>query len=75
MAASDGLTEDIVKQAEALVGEAQKQFNDNDTKREWAVAALVAAKVPESIARLAVELAVQVFRSRSFSPPAEPGLS
>ena len=58
-----GLTEDIVNHAEAPVGEAQKQFNDNDTKREWAVAALVAAKVPESIARLAVELAVQLFKS------------
>ena len=59
-----GLTEDIVTKAEALVGEAQTQFNDNATKREWAVAALVAAKVPESIARLAVELAVQVFKKK-----------
>ena len=59
-----GLTEDIVNQAEDLVGEAQRQFNDNTTRREWAVAALIAAKVPESIARLAVELAVQVFKSK-----------
>lgn len=59
-----GLTEEIVTQAEGLVGEAQKQFNDNATRREWAVAALIAAKVPESIARLAVELAVQVFKSK-----------
>jgi hypothetical protein len=51
------------------VGEAQKQFNDNATKREWAVAALIAAKVPESIARLAVELAVQVFKKK-LAPPA-----
>jgi hypothetical protein len=63
-----GLTEDIVNHAEALVGEAQKQFNDNNTKREWAVAALIAAKVPESIARLAVELAVQVFKKKLAQP-------
>ena len=38
--------------------------------REWAVAALIAAKVPESIARLSVELAVQV--SRASSPLVTP---
>ena len=64
-----GLTEDIVNQAEGLVGEAQRQFNDNATRREWAVAALIAAKVPESIARLAVELAVQVFKSKLAKQP------
>ena len=63
-----GLTEDIVNQAEGLVADAQRQFHDNDTKREWAVAALVAAKVPESIARLAVELAVQVFKKKVAQP-------
>jgi hypothetical protein len=42
-----GLTDNIVTQAEGLVGEAQRQFNDNAARREWAVAALIAAKVPE----------------------------
>jgi hypothetical protein len=41
-----GLTDDIVTQAEDLVGEAQRQFNDNATRREWAVATLIAAKGP-----------------------------
>jgi hypothetical protein len=34
------------------------------------VAALIAAKVPESIARLAVELAVHVFKSKLAKQPA-----
>ena len=62
-----GLTDDIVQQAEGLVGEAQRQFNDNTARREWAVAAMIAAKVPESIARLAVELAVQLFKEEGRS--------
>jgi transposase len=67
-----GLTDDIVNRAEGLVGEAQKQFNDNDARREWAVAALIAAKVPESIARLAIELAVQVFKSKAARTGLDP---
>jgi hypothetical protein len=59
-----GLTDDIVTLAEGLVGEAQRQFNNNATRREWSVSTLIAAKVPESIARLAVELAVQLFKKR-----------
>lgn len=42
-----------------LVAEAGKKFIDNDKRREWAVRQLMSAfPIPESIARLIIELAV-----------------
>ena len=41
-----------------------RYLQTSDARRKWVVAALIAAKVPESIARLALELAVQVFKSK-----------
>lgn len=55
-----GLTDEIVALALIWVKEAAKKELDNAGKREWVVQQLVAKKVPESIARLAVELAVRL---------------
>lgn len=58
-----GLTDDIVNVALPYVREASKKFVDNDERREWVVKALVARKVPESIARIAVELAYRIYKT------------
>lgn len=65
-----GLTDDMVKLALELVQQAQTQFADSAAKREWVVSALQAAGLPESIARLAVELAVQLWKKQAPSPTA-----
>jgi len=62
VATSSGLTDELVAKALVWVKAAAVKFVDNAAKREWAVAQLVKAKIPESIARLAVELAVQLFK-------------
>ncbi len=62
VAESRGLTDDLIARALTLVKDAQVRFADNTQRREWVIAALMAAGVKESIARLAVELAVQVFK-------------
>lgn len=62
-AQSAGLTDQLVQQALALVREAAKQFADNTVKREWVVSALVAAGIKENVARIAVELAVSLFKA------------
>ena len=61
-AKSAGLTDQLVQIALPYVRDANKKFVDNDKRREWVVAKLVAKKVPESIARLVVELAFQLYR-------------
>lgn len=58
-----GLTDEVVKQALLYVKVAATKFTDNATKREWVVGILVSKGIPESIARLAVELAYQALRS------------
>lgn len=45
-----------------LVATAPAQTDDNAGRREWAVGVLVKKGVPESIARLAVELGVQAYK-------------
>lgn len=54
-----GLTDQVLNLAIGLVNQAKSDFTDNDKRREWAVSGLVAAGVRESVARLAIELAVQ----------------
>lgn len=53
-----GLTEDRLERAIALVREAHAMPDTNDAKREWAVQMLMGFGLKESLARLAVELAV-----------------
>lgn len=59
-----GLTDDLIDRALSLVTRAQLDFPDNDTRREWVVGQLTSQKVPESVARLAIELAVQAYKQR-----------
>lgn len=61
-AGAKGLTDEWVKEALSLVKVAATMFVDNASKREWVVAALVSRGVPESVARLALELSVQLFK-------------
>lgn len=57
-----GLTDSVVALALIFVKEAAGKFTDNTEKREYVVAILVKRGIPESIARLAVELAVSLFK-------------
>lgn len=64
-----GLTDAVVSLALVFVKEAATKFADNAEKREWVVGLLVAKGVPESIARLAVELAYQLFKKEVAAIP------
>lgn len=68
-AEASGLNDKVVAIAEPLVREAAERFVENTQRREWVVAMLVAKGIPESIARLAVELAVQLVK-RGAAPKA-----
>jgi len=61
-AKESGLTNELLQSALALVRVAATRFTDNSQKREYVVQALVSKGVPESIARLAVELAYRLFK-------------
>jgi hypothetical protein len=61
-AEANGLTDDIQQKAIDLARQAAGLFADNEKRREWAVIGLQEIGVPESIARLAVELAVQFLK-------------
>lgn len=61
-AGGNGLTDQIVQLALTFVKEAAVKFADNTERREWVVAQLVAKGIPESLARLGVELAVQLLK-------------
>jgi hypothetical protein len=62
LAFARGLTKQLIEQAKELAKEAAAKFVDNAQRREWVVAQLVARGIPESIARLAVELAVSILK-------------
>lgn len=57
-----GFTDALIQRALPLVRDAADRFVDNAARREWVVQALVKKGVPESLARLAVELAVQLYK-------------
>lgn len=61
-----GLTDELVQEALAWAKVAAQQALSNDKKREFVVRALVARfpLVPESVIRLAVELAVQILKKQ-----------
>jgi hypothetical protein len=60
-----GLTNELVEDALSLVTDpSQATRPGNADKREWVVSILVSRGVPESLARLAVELAVQLWKQR-----------
>lgn len=63
LASTSGLTDAIVEKALPLVRLASDKYVDNAERREWVVKALVAQHVPESIARIAVELAYKLYQA------------
>lgn len=54
--------DEVLARAIQYVEAAALKFVDNSQRREWAVKQLVDRGIPESIARLAVELAVQLVK-------------
>lgn len=60
-----GLTDEIVKAALGWVKVAADRFVDNGEKREFVVRMLTTRGIPEGVARLAVELAVQIYKKES----------
>lgn len=52
------VSDETLMKAVSLVREMRDKYDTNEERREAAVRVLVATKVPENVARLAVELAV-----------------
>ncbi len=63
LAQESGLTDDIIHMTLPFIRSASSQFTENSDKREWVVRRLLAAKVPESVARLALELAFKLYQA------------
>ena len=59
-----GLNDQLIKDTLGWVEMASDRLSTPEQRREWVVAVLVARKVPESVARLAVEVAVQIWKSK-----------
>lgn len=57
-----GLTDELVKLALGFVREAADKLVNNTEKREYIVRELMNRGVPESLSRLAVELAVMIYK-------------
>lgn len=64
-----GLTDDLVRKAKALALEA---VGTNSEKRAFVLAALMKLGVPEALARLALELAVQLLKKEQPQPQPVP---
>lgn len=60
-----GLNDQLLKDTIAWVEEAGEKFADPAARREFVVGVLKSRGVPESVARLAVELAVQIWKKRT----------
>lgn len=59
-----GLTDAVMDAALAYVRAAAGRFTDNAERREWAVDMLARKlHIPESLARVAIELAVQAWKA------------
>ena len=58
-----GLTDELIDLALQHVIGAQAQFTSTDERREYVVGKLKGPFVPESVARLAVEIAVQRYKA------------
>lgn len=70
LAEADGLNKDVLVLAEDWVKVAATKAISDSAKREFVVGILVSKGVPESIARLAVELAYQAVKSELAKIPA-----
>ena len=62
IAQSLGLDDDLIRLALPYVRQADKKFVDNAERREWCVNVLKAMKVPEMVARIAVEFAYGLYK-------------
>jgi hypothetical protein len=60
-----GLTDETVKVALGWVEQAANMFGTGTERREFVVARLRDKGIPESIARLAVEVAVQAWKAKA----------
>lgn len=69
-AGARGLTDKLVQDTILWIRVAATKFADSAEKREWVVGILVNKGVPESIARITVELAYQIFKKDHASAPA-----
>lgn len=67
IAVERGLTDELLNDAKKMVIVAAGRFADNSEKREWVVKLLVLRGLPESVARFAVEAAVQLIKKESSS--------
>ena len=66
LAKEAGLTDELVQMALKYVRVAADKTIDNPSKREYVVNALVARKVSESVARIAVELAYGIWKKSEY---------
>ena len=58
-----GLTQEVIQLALPLVRQAATKVMSDQARREWVVNALIAQHVPESVARVAVELAYNLYQA------------
>lgn len=63
-AESRGLTDDLVDLALKHVMKAQTDFETNDARRAYVLSQLVLKDIPESVARLALEMAVALYKGK-----------
>lgn len=63
-----GLNAAIVRDALALAETAAVSFVTNSSRREYVVKMLVSRGVPESVARLATEMALQLLKAKTEQP-------
>jgi hypothetical protein len=62
-AMANGMTNEVIRDAYWLAQEAAKKFDESPQMRAFVIAQLVARGVPESMARMALEAAVQILRA------------
>jgi hypothetical protein len=63
LAVEVGISDELLDLALSWVRVASTSFTDNAERREFVVKMLTSKGIPESVARLAVELAVQLFKA------------
>ena len=64
LAKASGLTDDVIKIALKYVKLANDKYVDNSASREYVVDVLMRRGLPESIARIAVELAYRLYKDQ-----------
>ncbi len=63
-AQANGLTDKLINEARTLAEVAARDLADNTSRREWVVQALVASGTSESLARFALEAAIQLLKKK-----------